>query len=401
MKLSRIILLLSAVSASKLKYQPKGPFHEECQAGSYPTKRVLSKPKTAKINLDLPPIERWIELSRSYSNQLKATINNVIELADKIDSRIVPFVQEKLPKLAETLPQDYVDEMKSISSGSGLDFGDIVLFNVFYEAFSACTSIVAKDGKGGVIHARNMDFGLFLGFDFKNMTWSLTEALRPSLINIDFVKDGQTQFTSASFIGYVGIFTAVRQQKFSLTINERFNIDGGWVGIIEWLLGKHSAHWLGFLTRDVFEKCDNFKCAQDYLMQAEMVSPVYFVLASGEDPIGQIIVRDREDVSEVVTIGQEEDKSKSGSWFVLQTNYDPSNEPPFFDDRRHPGLKCMSELSSNAASGDNFISKEGLFDVLSTKPNLNMLTVYTSLIDIKTGIIETFVRECPFPCTPW
>ena len=31
MKLSRIILLISAVFASKLKYQPKGPFHEECQ----------------------------------------------------------------------------------------------------------------------------------------------------------------------------------------------------------------------------------------------------------------------------------------------------------------------------------------------------------------------------------
>ena len=31
MKLSRILVLLSAVFASKLKYQPKGPFHEECQ----------------------------------------------------------------------------------------------------------------------------------------------------------------------------------------------------------------------------------------------------------------------------------------------------------------------------------------------------------------------------------
>jgi acid ceramidase len=106
-------------------------------------------------------------------------------------------------------------------------------------------------------------------------------------------------------------------------------------------------------------------------------------------------------VSEVVTIGQVEDSSKSGSWFVLQTNYDPSNEPPFFDDRRHPGLKCISELSSSGASGENFISKEGLFDVLSTKPNLNMLTVYTSLIDIQAGVIESYIRECPFPCTPW
>ena len=61
----------------------------------------------------------------------------------------------------------------------------------------------------------------------------------------------------------------------------------------------------------------------------------------------------------------------------------------------------MSELSSSGASGENFISKEGLFDVLSTKPNLNMLTVYTSLIDIQAGVIESYIRECPFPCTPW
>jgi len=47
------------------------------------------------------------------------------------------------------------------------------------------------------------------------------------------------------------------------------------------------------------------------------------------------------------------------------------------------------------------ISKGGVFDVLSTKPNLNMLTVYTSLMNLKTGTIETYIRECPFPCSPW
>ena len=149
------------------------------QAGSYPEKRVLWRPKSAEINLDLAPIDRWSKLAKTYSKELQAAVNDVVNLADKIDPKIVPFVQEKLPELAETLPQNYVDEMKSLSQGAGLPFGDIVLFNIFYEAFSACTSIVAKNGSGGVVHARNMDFGLFLGFDFKNMTWSLTEALRP------------------------------------------------------------------------------------------------------------------------------------------------------------------------------------------------------------------------------
>ncbi|CAG5104631.1 Oidioi.mRNA.OKI2018_I69.chr1.g1404.t1.cds [Oikopleura dioica] len=401
MKISGILFLVSSVFTKKLQFAPSGPFHEKCQAGSYPEKRVLWRPKSAEINLDLAPIERWSELAKTYSKELHAAVNDVVVLADKIDAKIVPFVREKLPELAETLPQNYVDEMSSLSQGAGLPFGDIVLFNIFYEAFSACTSVVAKNGSGGVHHARNMDFGLFLGFDFKNMTWSLTEALRPSLIHLDFLKNGELQFSSASFIGYVGIFTAVKKQKFSLTINERFNIDGGWVGILEWILGKHSANWLGFLTRDLFEKCDDFRCAQDLLKTAEMVSPVYFVLASGERPLGEIIVRDREDVSQTVKIGEESDPSKSSSWFLLQTNYDPSQEPPFFDDRRHPALKCISELSSENASGENFITKEALFDVLSTKPSLNMLTVYTSLIDIQEGSIESFVRECPFPCTPW
>lgn len=48
-----------------------------------------------------------------------------------------------------------------------------------------------------------------------------------------------------------------------------------------------------------------------------------------------------------------------------------------------------------------YTDPEGVFGVLSTKPNLNMLTVYTSLLNLKTGAIESYIRECPFPCSPW
>ena len=30
-------------------------------------------------------------------------------------------------------------------------------------------------------------------------------------------------------------------------------------------------------------------------------------------------------------------------WFILETNYDNWNNPPFYDDRRTPGKKCMTE----------------------------------------------------------
>ena len=70
--------------------------------------------------------------------------------------------------------------MTGLALGSDVPLGDVILYNIFYEVFSACTSIVAKNKDGDLIHGRNLDFGLFVGWDFQNMTWPLAEALRPS-----------------------------------------------------------------------------------------------------------------------------------------------------------------------------------------------------------------------------
>ena len=81
--------------------------------------------------------------------------------------------------------------MHSIANATGLPLGEVVLYNVFYEVFTVCTSIVAQDqsGKhellrallfllyqmhleipsifcflsGNLYHGRNLDFGLFMG----------------------------------------------------------------------------------------------------------------------------------------------------------------------------------------------------------------------------------------------
>merc|ERR1711935_1226955 len=145
--------------------------------------------------------------------------------------------------LAKTLPQEYVLEMQGLARASGVDFGEIVLFNVFYELFSACTSIIAQEDNGDLIHARNLDFGLF--------------------------------------VGCVGVFTGVKPNAFSFSANERFSLDGGFVGIIEWIMGKHTAQWLGFYSRDIFDKCDDYACAKKSMSDSEMVSPVYFIVADG------------------------------------------------------------------------------------------------------------------------
>ncbi len=118
--------------------------------------------------------------------------------------------------MADTLPAPYGDEMKGISQASGLplgklneikrlssfenglngsftktflrnslckfenkiflqldrklyftvfycNLGEIVLYNIFYEVSSYCTSIVGQDQNGNIFHGRNLDFGGLLG----------------------------------------------------------------------------------------------------------------------------------------------------------------------------------------------------------------------------------------------
>ena len=83
--------------------------------------------------------------------------------------------------MADTLPAPYGDEMKGISQATGVPLGkkslytkrkefllstfvgEIVLYNIFYEIFTLCTSIVAQDQNGNILHGRNLDFGLLLG----------------------------------------------------------------------------------------------------------------------------------------------------------------------------------------------------------------------------------------------
>ena len=94
-------------------------------------------------------------------NYLKAFI---LEWSPKFQ-KLVDIVDNDLGPIADTLPAPYGDEIKGIANATGIPLGDVVLYNIFYEVFTLCTSIVGVDKQGNVYHARNLDFGLFLGWD--------------------------------------------------------------------------------------------------------------------------------------------------------------------------------------------------------------------------------------------
>ncbi|GMS99922.1 hypothetical protein PENTCL1PPCAC_22097, partial [Pristionchus entomophagus] len=112
------------------------------------------------INLDDPPKERFKQIATDYKDNIK-------ELIDKIKWLIVPthpnalkFVDDILGGMDGKIAEPYQDEIKGISDASGIPLGEIVLYNIFYEVFTVCTSVIAVDEQNKVYHSRNLDFGL-------------------------------------------------------------------------------------------------------------------------------------------------------------------------------------------------------------------------------------------------
>ncbi|KAL3880383.1 hypothetical protein ACJMK2_032627 [Sinanodonta woodiana] len=371
------------------------PYNETCVRGSYPPPASQKVPWYT-INLDDPPITRWEQVGKDKKGEINFLLFKfkqfILELSSTIGALIIQELDNLGPKLDSMLPQPFADELKGMANSSGLQLGEIVLYNLFYEFFTVCTSIVAEDTTGKLYHGRNLDFGLFLGWNTQNKTWEITSALRPTIINIDWQKGGKTVFKSVNFAGYIGILTAVKPGIFTLSMNERFKLDGGYLGILEWLLGKRTGQWMGFLTRNTMESVNSFDEAIKVLANTEMLAPAYYIVGGNKSGEGCVITRNREvegtDLWQMRSVG-------AGQWYILETNYDHWNKPLFLDDRRTPANRCMQNLTQQN------VGISGIFDVLSSKPVLNKLTTYTALMQVNSGHLETWLQYCPDPCFPW
>jgi acid ceramidase len=172
-------------------------------------------------------------------------------------------------------------------------------------------------------------------------------------------------------------------------MDERFNIDGGFVGILKWLLGNHNEEWMGFLTRDVMENATSYAQAEQMLQKTVMLAPAYFILGGNKSGEGSVITRSREAALDTWQM------TNASHWYILETNYDHWEKPLFLDDRRTPAHKCMDTM------GQKNVNFAGIFNVLSSQPVLNKLTTYTALMKVSTGELETYIQICQDPCAPW
>eukprot|EP00350_Pseudokeronopsis_sp_OXSARD2_P000535 CAMPEP_0170565786 /NCGR_PEP_ID=MMETSP0211-20121228/79407_1 /TAXON_ID=311385 /ORGANISM="Pseudokeronopsis sp., Strain OXSARD2" /LENGTH=284 /DNA_ID=CAMNT_0010886753 /DNA_START=172 /DNA_END=1024 /DNA_ORIENTATION=- len=117
----------------------------------------------------------------------------------------------------------------------------VYLLNYAFELSKVlCTSIVARQADGTIIHGRNMDF-------------AFPDAMRNASYIASFYSNGEYLYDAVMFGGYVGVLSAYKENAFSFTLNAR-GVDKGIVNAFEILgqiyIGLPEA---GMAIREIFE----------------------------------------------------------------------------------------------------------------------------------------------------
>jgi len=330
------------------------------------------------INLDLAPDQRLAEIcsNTTYQNVTQYLINTMDQL--------LPGNGATLNLLGQALnefyfPQEFAAEIKGCAEILNVPYGWATLLNLGYEVSDACTSIVAQTDDGKIYHARNLDFGDGMGF---------TDSLKELVYQAEYQQGGTTVFHVTTMAGYVGVLSGLKPGAFSVTIDTRFYPDGAdeiFYEVIAAIIEKN-ASLVSFLTREVIQNENNFQAALKELSDVDLIADVYYILAGVSAGEGAVITRNRTDAADTWML------NSPSRWFEVQTNYDHWEQPPWYDNRVTPAENGME------AMGQSNLSLQGMFEVLSTKPVLNLQTTYSILACPADGTYMSFTRYCKYPC---
>lgn len=310
------------------------------------------------INLDEKPRKRWQALISQYKKECLEAFFEMNKLFDQSTitkiSKYIALWTIKCYSISNNVL--YKQELQGIADILDMSLENAILFQLCYEMFSACTSVIIHLN-GSPIHFRTMDWGMSF--------------LKKLTIELDFRKNDKTIFKAISWAGYIGIFTAMMPGRYSISLNYRC-CGGSIFSNIKKALGLS---WpAGYLIRRVLEDNLDFKEVLNKLKRSPVISPCYIILGNC---LGKsyIIVRDRDDCVSL--------KSEN---YLIQTNIDPNDLNPKNNilksiERRELAKKIIKD---NIKKWHDFedISKSFL-----VSPIINEISIYYCLMLPKANLM--------------
>lgn len=322
--------------------------------------------KTYKINLDLPGCVRWNNLIDDHKKELKLAVTEIDKMLDGMginNSMAMSCAKVAINGFSTFADILYEDELRSISKRADIPFTKLVLMQLCYEFFSACTSIVTNvDGRN--VHYRTMD-------------WEMP-VLKHLTVKLKFYKDNELLYEAVSWAGCVGIMTAMVPKEYSIALN--FRLSNG--NIVSNIFKMFKSKWLvSYAIRYVLDSGYDFAKAHHFLTKAQLISPCYFTLCN---PRGEsyVIVRDPEKTIRI--------DSSTYDNCLIQTNLDhPDN--PFGDDLLMS--KERHAMAIGLIKGKKYVwgSVNELKHAMGRYPVINDLTIYVSVMDPEESSLDAFI----------
>jgi N-acylethanolamine-hydrolysing acid amidase len=251
------------------------------------------------------------------------------------------------------LQPEYYQELVGMSPALGIDAKNLLVAQYAYEFSAFCTSVIAHDSTGKIIHSRNLDFA-FAG-PMRNITY---EGI--------FMRNDQELYRAVMFAGLNGVLTGHRQ-GFSISLNERkpsFRSN-------PWDLLLNIANiFFGFpqvthVIRDTLQECSNYACAFNRLATTSQIAPSYYAVSGTGNYEGAIISRDRYGVAHIDMLSDE-------NWYVAQTN-----------DDHWTGvctIRCQYVRDTMNSIGAANINGAKIVDMLKQWPSNNEHSIYNVLM---------------------
>jgi hypothetical protein len=174
--------------------------------------------------------------------------------------------------------------------------------------------------------------------------------------------------------------------RFGVSLNLRHSCDI--LGNMKELFSNPKARVVSFFLRQVLESEQSYADALRRLTREPLISESYIILSGVSSGQGAVITRNRRTTDNLWTLG-----GPKKQWYLIQTNHDHWRPSPPGDYR-----SVVGELALNAIGQEN-ISLDSLYRVLSAKPLLNAQTTYTTLMAPYNATFSTNKRVCPPPCS--
>ena len=334
------------------------------------------------IDLDTPPEKRWSHIIPDFKDKIPLAT----KLADEMLGNAASTMMTVLSLAQYTGRVAHCRELQGIANETGMQLGKVLLLQLAYEAFAACTSVIVN-GDDHPVHIRTMDWAMPI--------------LKKLTIQLEFQKNGKTLFTGTTWAGYIGILTGMKARAFSVSINYR-HTHGASVSpkrsfmrnIYRCALG----YWpIGYLVRDVLNSEYNYNKAVCKFMNAELISPTYITICGTRKNQGMVISRNccpRDNIDgNVQTLLCDGDlvQANADHWCCEDDFKKICNEEEW-DDASESKYRRKFVIDSLETS-TNKSSYETLSLIMATDPCFSdEITIYTSMMVPAESCMDTWVN---------